>query len=288
MVIIKEIYGDNNTLYLDAIQMIINRALWSGWLVDEKPVSLMLIAPAESGKTEMISKFQHNKGVAYLTDITAFSIARDFIPKINMGEIINHLLIPDFLNPTSKQLSTYRQFIQFMNVLIEEGVIEIRSYAIQLKTKGINCGLITSLTKDIFLDRRKYWRKIGFMSRVLPVSYTYNVRAASSILKSITKGNYHNESEVLIQFPDKKQQIKDSPKLYEQFIPYSTRFGEAEQVWGFRYQKQFQALAKANALAEGRSTVSQKDIDWVCHVAEWINFDFKQLNYSLEGNEGNT
>lgn len=273
---------DNSMLFVDAFQTLIERTLWTGWLTDEKPVSLILISRPESGKTQLIQKFKDNKGITFLTDVTAYGIIQKILPKIDFKQPLNHILIPDLLNPLSKQTATSRGFIQFMNSLIEEGVLEIQTYAVALpfqqRREGIKCGLITSITSGSFVKRRHKWVEIGFLSRLLPVSFSYTSRVSGEIIKSIVRSEYHNEESIILNFPEEKQQVKDNPVLYEQFIPYSIRLGQAQNIYGFRYQKQFQTLAKANALAEGRKEVMQTDIDWVCAVAEWINLDFKPID----------
>jgi len=264
-------------LYLNAIQSLINRVLWSGWLKNEDPISLLIIAKPESGKSRLLQKFQHNKGVIFITDATAYGVVKGVFPLFETKQPVNHIIIPDLLNPLSKQQATSRAFIQFMNSLIEEGIVEIQTYAIKFRREGIKCGLLSSITKGGFYLNAKKWRTIGFLSRVLPVSYSYTLGASQDILESIVLEDYHKEESVAIDFPDEKQDVKGDSELFRELVPYSVRLGEAEKLYGFRYQKHFQRLAKANALAEGRTVVEKKDIVWVKSVAEWINLEFKVL-----------
>jgi hypothetical protein len=67
-----------------------------------KPNSLIMIAQPESGKTEVMKKFAINKNMAYLSDVTAFGIQRDYLSKIEAGEI-RHIIIPDLLKPLSRK-----------------------------------------------------------------------------------------------------------------------------------------------------------------------------------------
>ena len=87
-----------------------------------KPNSLIIIAKPESGKTEVMKKFEICKNVAYLSDVTAFGIQRDFLGKIESGEV-RHIMIPDFLKPLARKESTVNSFITMMDSLIEEGVV---------------------------------------------------------------------------------------------------------------------------------------------------------------------
>jgi hypothetical protein len=67
-----------------------------------KPNSLLIIARPESGKTEALKKFTVNKNAAYLTDVTGFGIQRDWLTKIEAGEV-RYIMIPDLLKPLSRK-----------------------------------------------------------------------------------------------------------------------------------------------------------------------------------------
>jgi hypothetical protein len=72
------------------------------YLKDQKPDSLIVIAKPESGKIEVMKRFRTNKNVAYLSDVTAFGIQRDYLSKIEAGEV-RHIIIPDLFKPLSRK-----------------------------------------------------------------------------------------------------------------------------------------------------------------------------------------
>lgn len=57
---------------------------------NEKPLSLLIVAKPESGKSSAMKQYRENKGIAYLTDCTAYGLTRDVLPKIVTGEIKNY------------------------------------------------------------------------------------------------------------------------------------------------------------------------------------------------------
>jgi len=274
-----------NMIDVEVLEKLISNVLWTGWLEHEKPVSLLLIAKPESGKTEVLKKFNHNKGIVYATDVTAFGIVKGIFPLLDAKQPVNHIIIPDLLNPLSKQAATSRSFIQFMNSLVEEGIVKIHTYAIQVE-RNVQCGLVTAITRDAFLSHKKMWKRIGFLSRLLPFSYSYSVDSTRRIFESIIEEEYHHDSAINIDFPQEKKFVEGTPKLFEELRDYSIRLGEAGEVYGLRYQKHFQVLSKAHALMDGRNKVSVEDINWVKFIAEWINADFKQLE-RYDGKEVN-
>jgi hypothetical protein len=260
----------------EALETLIKLALFSGYIKGEKPVSLLIAAKPESGKTELVTKFAKNKGIVLLTDATAYGIIKTFLPVLEQGRL-RHIIIADLLNPLSKQRSTADSFIAFMNSLIEEGMVEIHTYAVDFKRDGIQCGLITTITERAILDRRHKWANIGFLSRMLPVSYQYTQQTAKKILESIVKREYYREKTVKLDFPSKAVTMRLPEKYARSIMRYSTTLAQAQNIYGFRYQKQFQVLLEAHALMYGRREVMQEDFEAVAKVLDFVNLKFNAI-----------
>jgi hypothetical protein len=58
-------------LSLDALERTVQATLYSACVKDERPLSLLIVAKPESGKTLVLKKYRENKGIVYLTDCTA-------------------------------------------------------------------------------------------------------------------------------------------------------------------------------------------------------------------------
>jgi len=263
-----------NKKLLDAIELVI----WSGLIKDEKPLSLMIVASAESGKTQALMKYNINDGIAYMTDCTAFGLQRDIIPLVEKGEI-KHIMIPDLLKPLSRKQSTVNTFVTFLNALIEEGIADILTYVSQptRKIKGLKCGLITSITADELKDQRHRWVSMGFLSRCLPFSYSYSQKTVKEIFDYIMSEKYQEESKIKLKLPKKPKDIKISKRFAEKVKPFSYAFAEPNKVYGFRFQTQLQVLMKANALRNKRKAVNNKDYKKVEDLMNHLNLNYKAL-----------
>ena len=244
-----------------------------------KPNSLIIIAKPESGKTEVMKKFAICKNVAYLSDVTGYGIQRDFMAKIESGEV-RHLMFPDLLRPLSRKESTVNSFITTLNSLIEEGVAAISTYAtpglVSFK-KAVKCGLITAITSDEFKDNRHNWKKKGFLSRTIPFSYSYGMTTIHRVFESILDLDYMKEQEVKLNIPKQDAEIRLPEKYARAILPSTTMIAELQQTYGFRLQKQFQALLQASALDRGRRVVNRADVDRVLRLMNWVNFDEKPI-----------
>jgi hypothetical protein len=260
---------------LENLADIITLTLYTAYIKNvEKPNSLLIIARPESGKTEMMKKFIVNKNIAYLSDATAFGIERDYLPKIESGEV-RHIMIPDLLKPLSRKESTVKTFITFLNGLIEEGIASTSTYASSRSSeKHVKCGIVTAITSDDLRDQRHHWGRMGFLSRIVPFSYSYSIESVKKVFDYILGLDYLEELDIELRRIPKQDRTITLPKRHAQSIlPSTAVIAEANHTYGFRLQKQFQALLQASALEKGRASVNCGDVERVLHLMNWVNFN---------------
>ena len=266
---------------LEPLLDMIRLTLYTAYITTvSKPNSLLIIARPESGKTEVLKKFIPNKNVAYLSDITAYGIERDYLHKIEAGEI-RHIIIPDLLKPLSRKESTVKTFITLMNALIEEGLASASTYAVQRisgpSTSHVKCGVITAITSAELRDQRHSWGRLGFLSRIVPFSYSYGMATVKKVFDYILGLDYLDERDIELRSPKQDKKIQLPQRYAQEILPSTTTIAQAEQTYGFRLQKQFQALLQASALDKGRSTVNASDVDRVLRLMNWVNFDERPI-----------
>jgi hypothetical protein len=265
---------------LEPLLDIIRLTLYTAYITTvPKPNSLLVIARPESGKTEVLKKFIPNKNIVYLSDATAYGIERDYLRKIESGEI-RHIIIPDLLKPLSRKESTVKTFITLMNALIEEGLASASTYAVQRigVSSHVRCGVITAITSAELRDQRHSWGRLGFLSRIVPFSYSYGMVTVKKVFDYILGLDYLKEYDIeLKRIPRQDRKIRLPQRYALEILPSTTTIAQAEQTYGFRLQKQFQALLQASALDKGRSTVNQSDVDRVLRLMNWVNFDERPI-----------
>jgi len=254
-----------------------------------KPNSLLIIAKPESGKTEVMKKFIVNKNIAYLSDLTAFGIERDYLGRIETGEI-RHIIIPDLLKPLSRKESTVKTFITMMNGLIEEGIASVSTYATRRSSDtAVRCGIITAITGEELRDQRHNWGRIGFLSRIVPFSYSYSIESVKKVFDYILGLDYLKEHNIeLKRIPKNDKEIKLPRRYAQAILPSTTVIAKAQKTYGFRLQKQFQALLQASALERGRASVNSRDVDRILHLMNWVNFDEHPISKRMSAKESET
>lgn len=270
---------------LKPIKKIIKYVLASGKLKDEQPLSVIIIAPVECGKTSLIRRYcLEAENVLYLTDATAHGIIQDTnqLQDFKSGRL-THIAIPDLSTCISRKATTVAALISFMNALIEEGVVNISTYATHIKKgiTGAKAGLITAIPPDPFRDKRHKWGRMGFLSRALPVSYDYKVSTRAKILSSIQNQEHLQEKTIKLKLPEESGLIKLPYELAKRIEPYASSLAEEyskyQKVYGFRYQRQLQTMVKAMALLKKKTKVDEECIDELEELANYINFEFNKV-----------
>lgn len=269
---------------VDKILEIVKIVLASGYLRGEKPLSLVLISDVESGKTQIIRKYcLKTDGIMYTTDATAYGIIRDSnnLKDFEEGKY-KHIVIPDLLTCMARRETTVNTLIHFMNSLIEEGVVNVSTFATKIKKEDkrkveVKVGLITSIAKIPFFEKKHRWSSVGFLSRVLPVSYSYTLPTRLEILEFVENQKHLEEALEKLKFNKKPRRVILPYEYAKMLEPYTLSVAKAQEIYGFRIQKQFQTMLKSIAYLRGSDVVETQDFDKFKEIVTYVNLDFNKV-----------
>jgi hypothetical protein len=257
------------------LQTIIECALISPYINDEKPLSLLIVAKPESGKSSAMKQYRETQGVIYLTDCTAYGITRDVLPKIVSGEV-KTIMIPDLLTPLSKQSKTRQSFVAFLNNLIEEGVAKITTYS-TVWNKDANANIITAVTDQALFDARHGWAKMGFLSRFIVFSYSYTLSDVMEILNRYSTHGYTLDHQQL-SLPKEPIDVKLPEAIAKQLNPIAMKIGQEFKLYGFRAKINFRCLLKCLAYRDNqRYIVTHDDYQQLLALADYMNFHYNSI-----------
>lgn len=259
---------------LEPLQKITECTLITPYLKDEKPTSLLIAAKPESGKTTTMKQYRDNKGIAYLSDCTAYGITRDILSQIVRGEI-KTIMLPDIITPLAKQTKTRQGFTAFLNNLIEEGVSKISTYTTTWDTDA-NANVITSVTSEELKDARHGWAKMGFLSRFVPFSYSYSLSTVAKILNHYST-NGLTPQQIKINLPDKPVCINLPKEIADKLDTYAVMIGHQCDLYGLRAKLNLRALLKALAYRNGKDTVSDAEFQEFMELADFMNYKYKEV-----------
>lgn len=259
------------------------------------PVNILLIAGAECGKTRLLNQILCKKTYKTL-DLSPKIIINSIIPKISSKEIA-FLIIPDMIQLLGHKKTTTGSTIGFLNALIEEGIKDSDFYGLDFHlNEHAKAGLITAITTEEFYENIIKWNNIGFLHRILPISYDYSDVTVNKIHATISNGELFKE---INQIEFKKDDPKPItiPQKYSADInllanQITSRFKELTirtykgskdknshkvtfDVKGFRIHDRLRQLARAICFLDSkgkRKEVNSEDILKLTEISQAFNF----------------
>lgn len=267
----------------ELVRELVESVILTGKLKDNPPLSLILIATPESGKTSVVLE-RPCKAIKAFTDITGRGIQE----VIQQRPELTHLVINDMVSVMSHRQSVNKYTISVLNALTEEGLTAIASPDGIEEFKNGRKGVITSLTTDLTGDSRNWWNKVGFTTRMLPFCYSYPDELKIKIKDSIDKSE-----ERFAKSPVKPTDfiVPQNPRSVNYPIPIieavrrvaSIRSQIMEEV-GFRRLKQYHSLVKGHCLLRNDTEVKEVDLHFLYEVDEYVSYDKPlPLKYPAKG-----
>lgn len=256
------------------IEHAVRLAIYSTKIQKENPISMLIVAPVEHGKSEVLKEFAFIDTVKITTDFNSF-IFSEFANEF-LADRKKTIIIPDFLRVIKKKYSTQANALTIMNAVTEEGWIGSLPLG-QKVTNPIKANIITAITQQEMIDKRHKWTQLGFLSRFIPLSYTYKDATKEQIKSYIEDRIYHTDKPYDFVLPKEKQRIELPKEHSTQLRIISNAIAIKNNLTGFRLQRQLQTLAMANALCRNAVIVNQDDINVIEKIAGFINFDFTKI-----------
>jgi len=250
---------------------LVNLAILTGRVKNSKPVSMLLVADTDSGKTQILEVFMNLKPVIWANDLSAHIIVDEVAPQVEKGK--THVLIADLLKVLGHQKMVTRNTMTMLNSIMEEGLKNVMFYGTRKEfKKPVKCGVIAAITKDAYNAREKHWKSIGFVGRCLILSFSYSDKTIRKIHDHIRKGVPPKQIEIItgrsakVEIPDKIARKIQSLAIAS--IPVST---------GFRFHKSLRSLVEAHALYCGRARARMEDFEEVKRLSKFINLSFNSI-----------
>jgi hypothetical protein len=261
----------------EKLEEILESTLCTGRIKDETPVSLLIVSYVGAGKSDLVRHYPDNcvDSVLYASDITAFAIHKKFGKALRTGRI-RHIIIPDLLVPLNKQKEQAGHFITFMNGIIEEGIAKVISRESDFRVDfPVRCGLITTLAREELVKRRNNFATVGFMSRMLPVSYQHSPELIHKIFESIKERKYKEDKVQRLEMPQESE--VDLPKDIADCIePLANRLKDPSDKYGYRRLHQLQTLSMGHALLNKRMVVDYDDVLWLWELEDFFYDDCRK------------
>ena len=166
---------------------LVESILWSGWIEGERPISMLLVAPAGAGKTSLLENFE-SEYAPFVSDCTSREVSKILKEKRSAS----HLLIGDFISVMRHKKSTTDLTMNMISQLAGE-TLRIDAFTGEMTSRRL--GIISAIPPEDLKDKRirTALNAGGFASRFLIAKYDYQTSTIAAIHKYIREGRYREE-----------------------------------------------------------------------------------------------
>jgi hypothetical protein len=287
--------AERKTTGMDAFRRHLLYILFSGFVKRERPLSTLILAHPERGKTTEVMKF-NSIGCIVCNDLTAYGLAEIITQMSEIDrKIFHHLVIPDLERIGARSRTVRRELLATLQVAMQEGLTKIQTHFTKLECNPpIRLGVIMCTTPDDLGDKRSVFRRVSFLSRLIPFTYDYSNEKKASILDYVKQEEHlekesfqvrkRSKSEVYVPEP-MKDQLKVYAKIMAWKIEAFSSLKDKKQVGkliGVRALEDLICYLKAIALSNGRKVVTKDDFREFERLFKFFNFDLNELEYLEE------
>jgi hypothetical protein len=266
------------------IRELVETVILSGKLKDTRPISLLLIATPESGKTSVVLE-RPCKAIKAFSDLTGKGIQLVLQQKPE----ITHIIINDMVAVLSHRQNVNKFTMSVLNAMTEEGFMSSATPSGIEDFQGGQKGIITSLTTDLVADERNWWNKIGFVSRMLPFCYSYPEELIIAIKNGIDEGSKEKQPKDFIP-PASLKIVKYSQEFVAKVRRIADIRSQILEEVGIRRLKQYHTMVQSHALLRnyGSPEVNQSDVDFLSEIDLFVTYhlprklDFHGINQEMK------
>lgn len=264
-------------LGMEIIHEMVKSVLLTSRLLTDGPVSLMLIAKPESGKTSVVLAESSEEAVI-CSDLTGGGITQELMNNSRVG----HLIINDMVSVMAHKESVNKRTFAIMNALTEEGLFKIALPGSgYYDFKGRKAGIICCIPEQMVFDQRRWWNSSGFSSRFLPFAYKYSKSLILHIKReNLESGAYErkNGNSKPDDTPKKyvKMNVTISDDMAHKIQLVADHVGKNMEEIGLRRGKQLRALARGHALLKKRKSVEQEEVEFLREITPYLCYQVEE------------
>lgn len=240
----------------------------SGKVINTSPISLLLIAPPESGKTSVVLD-RPCKAAFPLCDVTG----RGLMQLCKLSPEITHFIINDLVTVMAHKPTVNRYTLSIINAMTEEGIAAVAfPGTIETFAHGKRA-IIACLTCTLAKDQRSWWNRSGLSSRMFPFCFDHSAALTIRIRQAINSDRHDKISEEFL-LPEKAADVLIPKNLIEPISRIAEAKAQEFSEKGYRRLKQYRTLAKAHALWRSPKArlVTNADVNFLLTVSAYVSY----------------
>jgi len=260
-------------LGMETIQEIVETAVLTSRVKNARPVSLLLIAPPECGKTSIVTA-KESELVKVLSDTTGKGLLLlcQFFPNVS------HIVINDMIAVSGHRPSVSAYTVAMLSAIVEEGVAAIANPdGVQTFPQGTRKGVIACVPEGIATDRRAWWSRSGFASRLLPVQFRHShalqIRINIAIQNGLPAPEPAKEGKLVAPAVPVHVDIPEpaAVTIHHLAMKKAAELGEV----GYRRHHQYRAMAAAHVLWRRKwkdAAVGDEDLAFIERMHPFVSY----------------
>jgi hypothetical protein len=256
---------------IDLLREFFQTIVFSGKVKGKDPVSTMLIAAPERGKTSVVLE-KVCESLVILTDCTGKGL--DFVCQMNQKA--THIVINDMAVIQAHSGKAGAYFYSRLLAMTEEGIRAMAGpQGFSSVDKGRR-GFIGCITSDQACDHRMSWYRRGLARRMVPFHFDYPEKLVLKIKEEIHNGHengfYNHE---ILRVPDILIEVKLEESVSHEIGALSDSRAEKLGELGISLLKNYRALARAHALRRDwkKPVVNKLDVEFLKRIDPFINWE---------------
>lgn len=259
---------------VELLRELIETVILTGRVQGCDPMSLLLIAAPESGKTSVVLE-RPCKMVEPFTDITGRGIHQVLAQNSN----ITHIVINDMVAVLSHRQSVNKYTISQLNAITEEGITKLAlPSGVQSFNGTKKMGVIASLTLDLVKDSRNWWNKVGFASRMLPFCYYYPTDIIVKIKAAIDEKHLNKTKKIKpkeFRVPEHPINVAYTARLLADVRWIADNRSNILCEQGMRRLNQYHCLVQSHAIwrQKAKCVVTTDDVDFLKLIDRYVSYD---------------
>lgn len=254
---------------MDFVTEFVESIIATGRLKRRDPLSAILIAHPEMGKTSIVTQ-KTCKNVQSFTDVTG----KGLIAIVQMRPELTHIVLNDLVAIMSHRETVNKYTQAMITAITEEGLQSIADPTGITTYASGKRGIIACTTLDLSRDGRTWWKKTGLSSRMIPFAYEHSAELMIQIKDIIDGDEQEKIKPGEYRLPPKLIEVQLAEKYTKQIRTLADRKSRELGETGYRRLKQFRSLAMGHALRRSRKrpAVNQEEIDFLIRLFPYVSY----------------
>ena len=263
---------------------LVSLVLHTGGLKGRRPVSALLCAVPDSGKTVWImGRFTENTGIHRAEVITRIGTAR-WLLQGRRWEKYHHLIVPDLTTSLAGGSGSAEGLQSFLMGLVYEGIKDYHTLHLSHLDldKPVTIGVVAGIVPTTLHRRRKDWAATGFLRRFLPISYSYTAEQTASTNLLCLDGMNRKPPPISLNYQLWNQVITPPARISRSLasvadgVAYACDIGR-EKGGGNTIREMLHSLVLAHALRRGSVVADGSDVAAIIRLSKYINYNMQQV-----------